>query len=283
MDVYKHTVKTIFPHRDAYNERKKETNNVHKKETNNVHKKETKRILKPVTIPQIVFFSEDYDKDKFERFCKTVAEEKHEPPLDDTELFKFLLEHLDRIDEVAHDVGILDNNSYLSTHILYHKVIKFQTKLNGLFNPNPTKSKSNRGNLLMAKTGLNIFMITGLEQDIECGGAKIHLTASELLPVSNIATGCMSLYTHASDKLVTCYSVDNNITKLLEKASLDHPLSVGRFFFKSGMCHALSTLSTLSILSTKENVTKDICSMLSNQSIDDHLSTYDEDVTSFDV
>jgi hypothetical protein len=191
----------------------------------------------------IGFFSQDYDKDDFVSFCKTLEEKKHElksePQRDDADLFKFLLEHLDRIDEVAHDVGILDNNSRLLVHGLYHKVIKFQTRLDGLFYSDSTESKYHKGNLLMSATGSNIFMITGLEQEIEFGGAIIHVTKEELLPVCKLATCFMSLYTHASEKLVTCYSIDYKIIRLL---SNDYILNVGRFSFSSGMCHELSTM-----------------------------------------
>jgi hypothetical protein len=183
------------------------------------------------------FFSRDYDKAEFERFCNIIAQEKqdgkHNDNRDNTELCKFLTEHLDRIDEVAYDVGILDNNSKLLIYGLYHKVIKFQTKLDGLFYPDIGPNFFNRGNHLMRETGNNIFMITGLDQEIQFGGVKLNITNTELIPVCNLATFCMDLYTHASDKLVTCYSVDLSIINLFSNESV---FSIGRFRFRGGMC-----------------------------------------------
>jgi hypothetical protein len=275
MDVFERILKNVFPHKKTdigtmYTLKEDVTDDV----TIRMKMHVPKGYIEPAPIG---FFSQDYDKDDFVRFRNNLAEKKdeltREPQRDDADLFKFLLEHLDRIDEVAHDVGILDNNSRLLIYGLYHKVIKFQTRLDGLFYPGSTESKYNRGNLLMSKTSYNIFMITGLEQEIEFGGAKIQVTKEELLPVCNLATCFMSLYTHVSEKLVTCYSIDYKIIRLL---SNDHNLSVGRFHFRSGMCHELSTMEKISKISTKENVPKDIISPVSNQSIEDRLPTYDE-------
>jgi hypothetical protein len=249
----------------------------------------------------IGFFRKDYDKGEIVSLLNTLAKKKDKDQRDDADLFKFLLEHLDRIDEVAHDVGILDNISQLVAYGLYHKVIKFQTKLDGLFYPNPIDCKSNRGNHLIEKTSYYIFMITGLEQEIEFGGAKIQVTKEELLPVCNLATCFMSLYTHASDKLVTCYSIDYKIIRLLDEASRNNPLSVGRFRFSSGMCRELSTMEKMEKISTistngkpsaspknqviditkygrkyigMAKVPKYISTKPSNQSIEDRLPTY---------
>jgi predicted nucleotidyltransferase len=204
------------------------------------------------------FFREDYDTDKLISFGNSVGKEKHAKPRDSRDLYEFLSGHLDKIDEVAYDVGILDNNVQLLIHKLYHKhkIIKFQTKLEGLFYTRNNSSENtsetsteilfeewvfrqnntfdNNNGLLLKDTSDHIFMITGLEQEINFGGVKTFVTASEFLPVCISATADTHLFTRASDKLVTCYSVDPHITSLL--CDNDGILKVGRFRFGMGRC-----------------------------------------------
>jgi hypothetical protein len=212
--TYEDTMKTILPHKET------QTGTMFTL-TDHIKMHIPKGYSSPTPIG---FFSNDYDKDEFTRFCSTIVEKKHKDQRDDMELCQFLSEHLDKIDEVAHDVGILDNNSKLLIHGLYHKVIKFQTKLEGLLD----------NNLLLKDVGNYIFMISGLDQEINFGGPKTNVTTSELVPVCNKATFYMSLQTCSSDKLVTCYSLDPRLITLL---SNDRTLSVGRFSFKGGMCN----------------------------------------------
>ncbi len=211
--IYEDTMKTILPHTET------QTGTMFTL-TDNI-KMHVPNGYSPPT--PIGFFSNDYDKDEFSRFCNTIVEKKQKGESDDKKLCKFLSEHLDKIDEVAHDVGILDNNSKLLIYGLYHKVVKFQTKLEGLLD----------NNLLLRDVGNNIFMISGLDQEISFGGIKTNVTTSELVPVCNQATLYMSLSTCSSDKLVTCYFLDPRLIKLLN----DRTLSVGRFSFRGGMCN----------------------------------------------